>query len=290
LRQRLAFRQRGRLRATPLRDAHSVGHLSRARVALRGVLRKRLCQHRPQLLGQPLGGRAVERRRLVDVLEQGRERRIALERDATREDLERDDPERVQVAAMVDLGGLRLLGAHVVRRPDDVARSGRALHVLVLGDAEVHQPRDAVAVQHDVGRLQVAVDDAGVVDGLERVGDLDRDVEGLCCGQRSSFLHQPLQVHAVDELHRDEEQPLLLAEVVDRADVAMSHAPRQLDLGLEALRHPAVVGDVRAQHLDRDDLVERAVARLVDHAHAAAPERTEDLVARMEQRARPQVD
>ena len=77
----------------------------------------------------------------------------------------------------------------------------------------------------------------------------------------------------------------VLAELVDAADVPMADLARELDLGAEAARHVAGARDLGAQDLEGHDLVELAVVRLVDHAHAALAERLEDLVAAGEERA-----
>ena len=55
----------------------------------------------------------------------------------------------------------------------------------LLRDAEVHQAHDAARVAHEVGGLQVPVDDAGLVDGLQPLGDVDAGVEGLLGGKRT---------------------------------------------------------------------------------------------------------
>ena len=96
----------------------------------------------------------------------------------------------------------------------------------------------------------------------------------------------PGQVLALDQLHADVEQAAVLAVAVHRAHVAVAHAAGQPDLGAEALLDPArLAREVGAQHLDRDGLAELAVVSAVDHAHAAAAERTEDLEAGGEDRA-----
>ena len=86
----------------------------------------------------------------------------------------------------VDVGGRRdraaapdgLLGGHVGGRAQDRAGDGQARVGLdPLGQAEVGDVGLALGVEQDVGRLQVAVQDAalvGVVDGLGDLGDQPR--------------------------------------------------------------------------------------------------------------------
>ena len=54
-----------------------------------------------------------------------------------------------------------------------------------LGQAEVEHLDGAVRRELDVGRLQVAVDDAALVRGLERLGDLPRDRQRLVERERA---------------------------------------------------------------------------------------------------------
>src|SRR5262249_19120416 len=63
----------------------------------------------------------------------------------------------------------------VARGAQEVARPGQAVDAVEPGQAEVDDPRLAVAVDQDVRRLDVAVKDAlGMCVG-QRLGDLDAD-------------------------------------------------------------------------------------------------------------------
>ena len=48
-----------------------------------------------------------------------------------------------------------------------------------LGESEIQDLDRAIGPDHDVGGLQVAVDDADVVSGGERVGDLHAELDGI---------------------------------------------------------------------------------------------------------------
>ena len=78
-----------------------------------------------------------------------------------------------------------------------------------------------------------------------------------------------LQRHAVQILHGDERLPVLLADVIDRADVGVVQGGRRLRLALEtgqSLRVPSHFGE----ELQGDKTVKTRVLSLVDDAHAAA--------------------
>ncbi|MEZ4253451.1 MAG: hypothetical protein R3B99_35020 [Polyangiales bacterium] len=122
----------------------------------------------------------------------------------TREHLEEDRAEGVDVGARVDVVAARLLRRHVLRRAERFARRREArASAGGLGEAEVEQhgafgglvgelaravgvgARRALAGEEDVGRLQIAVDDALVVGERERVRDLFDDAERLGEGERA---------------------------------------------------------------------------------------------------------
>ena len=101
--------------------------------------------------------------------------RVADERRPSGDHLVQHAAERVDVGAAVDGLPLRLLGRQVRRGPEH--RRGlldRLLRVADPRDAEVRDLHVARRGDHDVAGLDVAVDDALVVRGGERVGDVDR--------------------------------------------------------------------------------------------------------------------
>ena len=78
----------------------------------------------------------------------------------------------------------------------------------------------------NVCRLDVAVDDAFRMGCVQRISDLDRQ------GQQDVQLQGPscdavLQGHAIQVLHGDERLTVLLANVIDRADVGMVESGRR---------------------------------------------------------------
>ena len=138
-------------------------------------------------------------------------------------------------------------------------------------EAEVEKLR-AGARQHDVGRLEVAVDDAVAVRAIERVGDLGAVADHLVGGQRPA--RQPAgQRLALQVLHDEEGDAFLLADVVEHADVRMVHRPDRPRFAVEPLAQLRVVGEDRREDLDGDGAVEPGVAGLVDLPHPAGPDR-----------------
>jgi len=112
--------------------------------------------------------RAHGRRGFMHPGHQLRERRGGPGVPAAKEHVPQDQAERVNVGPLIDRFPFRLLGRHVRHRPDDGARDGHGetgRHGGRARDAEVHDQRVVLRVDHDVGRFQIAVHDAGLVRG-----------------------------------------------------------------------------------------------------------------------------
>ena len=145
-----------------------------------------------------------------------------------------------------------------------------------LRQAEVEQLR-ARSGEHDVAGLQIAMHDAGAMRRVERLGDLNRDGQRLVDRQRAAF-EPGRQRLAVDQLHDEKRHALVLADVVERADVRVRQARDRPRLALEPLAELGVGGQCCRQDLDRDGAIEPRVARPIDLAHPAGAEQRHDLV------------
>ncbi len=218
----------------------------------------------------------------------------AAEEPLAGQQLVEDDAQREEVAAPVDGLGPGLLGRHVLELP--LERAGLRLRGLRRGlrDAEVAELDVALVGDQDVLGRHVAMHDvqivalgvAAAVRVVERRGHLGGDVDRQRNRQRNAQLAGRLlnraQVAAVDVLHRDEVAAGLdLPEVVDVDDVRVVQLGRELGLVGEHRDELFVVGQVRKDLLDRDDLLESFHARslgLVELGHAAAGDPFQDLV------------
>ena len=146
-----------------------------------------------------------------------------------------------------------------------------------LRQAEVHDLHAAVARDHHVGGLEVAVGDAGVVRGPEPGRHLHRQVEQPL-GRHRASLDLVTELLAFDQLGDDVADFVVDADVVDREDVGMIESAGGPGLFEQSLAAGGIVGDLVAQDLERDFPSQARIPCAVDLAHAAGVERPDDLV------------
>ena len=145
-------------------------------------------------------------------------------------------------------------------------------------------------VEHHVGRLDVAVHDAGLVAVAQGVQDALGQLERPLGQDLAPVAQHVPQGRPLDQLHhdvgdRDAGQRIgLLAGVVDGDDRGMVEAGGRLGLAAEPGLERRVGGEVGAQLLDRDGPPEPLVDGTADLRHAAAAEQVAQLVAAPDRR------
>ena len=259
--------------------------VERGREAVRGIALE-APQDRAVPRGRQVGRRSPRRgRRLLELLQRDRQRRVAVERLAAGDHLVEDDAERVDVGRGRQGAALDLLGRHVVRRAEHglrlrqrrPARRLRAAREAEVGDDDPHAARPPlVGREHDVAALEVAVDHAGVVRGGERRGHLLDQRQRVRRPHPAGALEALGERLAGEQLHREEREVLVVEDVVDPAHVRVRHRAREVDLPQEPVHRPRIARDLRPDRLERDPLVEDLVLGLVDLAHAAARDEAHD--------------
>jgi len=145
-------------------------------------------------------------------------------------------------------------------------------------DAEIHDARVAIRVDANVRRLDVAVDDAALVREGEPLQHSDRDVEFGDEAERHLMREQFGDILPFDELHRDVEVSVHLAEVVDRDDVRVLERSRRLGLAQEPLAQIIVLRERLPHDLDRDAPLEHRIERAIHDAHRAFTDSLFDVV------------
>ena len=188
-----------------------------------------------------------------------------------------DDAPGVDIGALI--GGRirrRLLGRHVHRRANGVARLGdfgpgflaRCLHG--FGDPEIGDDGGAFAEENVLG-LDVAVDDPLPVGVGERGGDVAENGEALL-DRNWTFANPLAQRFPAHERHGEVR---ISADGLARGehgyDVRLLEPRREPDLALEPRRREGV-GELGRQNLDDDVAPERLVAGDEDPRHSAGAE------------------
>ena len=205
--------------------------------------------------------------------------------------------EAVDIGPRPLFGRGELFGCGVARGEDRRHRHRAADHGRARG-AEVDQCRIAFAVEQDVGRLDVAVQEAGVVDLLETVEQRPDDQVQSSSIQGTLLLQARFERLAMEHLHDDVGRPVDLEKVEDLHDAGRTvqrgqrtafrdeaiAAPGEIlgDLGRARQHGVAVLADRerdRQVFLDRDFAVELDVARAIGDAEAALAEHRQHFVA-----------
>ena len=143
---------------------------------------------------------------------------------------------------------------------------------------EVGDSQDAVLVEEQVRRLDVAVHEPAHVCILERRGDLGANVDGLGGSQVFARVEQASQAPAAQQLEHHERH-VVIAPVVDRHHVRMVQGGGDLCLGAEAPEEAGVVGERGVEHFHRHPAPQPGVVRDVDATARARADRREQAVS-----------
>ena len=145
-----------------------------------------------------------------------------------------------------------LLGSHVSGRADDGA-APRLVRVVpeAFGQAEVGDLGAAVGGQENVGRLEVAVDDALAVGGVDGAGDYADGRRGLSDVLRPAA-DPSSEAATVDEFKPEKGETAGLANVVDPHDVGVLEGSDGLGLVVEPRQGVGSGPGSGQDHLERD--------------------------------------
>ena len=214
---------------------------------------------------------------------------MGVERCDPRQQLVEQHPQAVDVTARINIqpAHLRLLRAHVSRGPDELLELGvnglpRQLLLRCLGNTEVNDLRYRQPImkrRQDVRGLDVPVDNPLLMRVLNRVTDLDEQIQPLAGGQ-VLLVAIPGDRNPFDQLHHEVRPPALGSPPIQHlSDVGMVHQRQRLALRLKSRHHlPGV-------HTQFDDLECHApldrhlLFGHVHHATAALPDLFQQLVA-----------
>ena len=142
-------------------------------------------------------------------------------RDGARHRLDEHDGKRVEVGAAIERRARRLLWRRVSSGADDgPSRFGPTRLGKCAGETEIGNSKDAVLVEEEVRRLDVAVHEPAHVRILERRRDLTAEVHGLRGSQVFAGVEQTSEAPTPQQLEHHERH-VVIAPVVDRHHVGM---------------------------------------------------------------------
>ena len=273
--------------------------LVHALMAVVRLLRHHLHQDRGKRLGDALDHDLGRYDRLRLMLADDLERGLAFEgRLAGDQHVERA-AEGIDVGPLIDGGGVAgLFGRHVRRGAHgrtDPREFGLAILVVVgrgkcsgllreVAAGQFHEPQvrdlhDPFGVEHQVVRLDVAMNHALVVAVAEAAGRLQNVPHRGFRRELAFLLHQLHERLAGHEFHAEEVLPAVFSNVVNLDDVVV----RELSGGVGFAREPGheagVLGDAGMHHFEGDFAIERDLPPEQDGPHAALAEHFEDFVA-----------
>ena len=160
-----------------------------------------------------------------------------------------------------------------------VAAAGLLVAGDEFGQTKVENLGVAALGDKDVCRLDVAVNDALRVCGIQSIGDVAGQRQQRF-GVDGAALDAMLQGLAVEELHGDEGLAVGLTDIVNGADIGVIERGGGLGLALKPGQSLRVFGDFIGQELQRHKTPQAGILGFVHHAHAAAAQLFEDSIMR----------
>ena len=119
--------------------------------------------------------------------------------------------------------------------------------------------------------------DAGLVGFLQAVANFAADFQDLL-GRERTFENARGERFAFEKFHDEKVGAVLVADVVEVANVRMREGRDRAGFAIEAGLGVGIGGQVHRENFYGDAAVEAGVLGAIDFAHAAGAERAEDLV------------
>ena len=160
---------------------------------------------------------------------------MRLDRHRARDQAIQQHADAVDVALDAGLAAAEQFGRHVQRRADLVVDERALVGHRVAAGAEVHQHEAAVAVAHDVLRLDVAMQQPGGVHGRQRRAHVDADERDLARVEAADPQQHGFERLALDQFHPQADEAAAALGAEDRRDVRMLDARQQARLADDVL-------------------------------------------------------
>ena len=200
-------------------------------------------------------------------------------------DRAQQDPQPKEVALAGRRAALEQLRRQETQRSHDLVGMGDL--ALELREAEVGQPGVTIAVEQDVGGLDVSVQHAVVVDGCDGREQLTGERLDRTRFERGT-IQALAQGRARDVVHDDVRLPCREVVIVDADDIRVPDLHLRSRLAREARHGDGVLRECVGNHLERDRPLEALVPCSPDRGHPADSDHLLQAVPRADLLARGQ--
>jgi hypothetical protein len=196
------------------------------------------------------------------------------------------DAQRKHVRSRIDLFAAQLFGRHVADRADGdtgirqlvACRACLIVHAVHRArEPEVENLHLPTLRQEDVGRLEVAMEQTLRVGSVQRVRERDGFVQDGIDVERAAP-KTLLERLALEQLHDEVRPAVLLADVIQGADIRVVQRRNGARFPLEPRDAVPIALRRGRQHLDGDAAAETSVRGAINLAHAARPDGGEDFI------------
>ena len=192
-------------------------------------------------------------RRVLLVSDHSLQNACAGKRFAAGQQVEKRAGQAVNVGAMVDVVRIfGLFGSHVINGSHVRVTLGQAAGnglgegiagVDDPGEAQVEHADCALAVDHEVAGLDIAMNDSLFVGGLKAAGGLDQVIEGVGDRQGSVFADDAFQVDPLDVVHHQEMDTTVFIGLESGDQVEVLEPCGRLELAAETLDGAGVASE-----------------------------------------------
>ncbi len=194
----------------------------------------------------------------------------------------RQHPQGVDITRRTDRTSGDLLGGHIIGCADQRARGRQPRRGQLLGDAKIGQqhtwPLGSIA-EKDIPRLNVPVDHSSRMGIVKRLCYRLKYLEQRFQSQCARFLKPVMQGSPGQQLHGDEDHPLVFTYVVDRHNMGMRQRGRGNGLAFETLHHGGVIAVVRIENLEGHIALQHRIDSAIDRGHPAPAKQLLDIIA-----------
>ena len=160
----------------------------------------------------------------------------------------------------------------IVRCAPNDAGTGAGSFVLSAGQAKVHKFGDAIVVEENVARFDVAMEQAAMVGGIEAGGDAGTNGEHIRFRHFTELGDAVIKAAAFKQFHHEIILATVFGEGIDLRDIVMVDGGGGARFTGERLDELRVAGKFWTEDFDSNVPVELEINAFVDGPHATDTE------------------